>query len=157
MQMDFKILLLILCITFASVQGAVPSCCLKTAPMPRRVVVKAKSYTIQNANGHCEIDALVVKIGSESLHMEMDFKILLLVMCITFASVQGAIPRCCLKTAPLYRDLVRRAWYFEIQNTNGPCEIEALVLYFKGNIKIKTACVPLWQKKYLPDWKLKKI
>ncbi|KAG7322557.1 hypothetical protein KOW79_013903 [Hemibagrus wyckioides] len=60
--MDFKILLLVLCITFTSVQGAIPPCCIATAPIRPRMLGRMDDFTIQNSYGRCEIDAVVVKI-----------------------------------------------------------------------------------------------
>ncbi|KAF7701021.1 C-C motif chemokine 27b [Silurus meridionalis] len=76
--------------------------------------------------------------------MEMDFKILLLFLCITFVSVQGFIPRCCVKTAPVNPRLLKRVEKFSVQNRS-LCDIEALVLHVNG----KTLCAPLRQKKHL--------
>ncbi|KAK3550179.1 hypothetical protein QTP86_021211 [Hemibagrus guttatus] len=57
--MDCKILLLVLCITFTSVQGAIPPCCIATAPIRPRLLGRMENFTIQNRNGRCEIDAIV--------------------------------------------------------------------------------------------------
>ncbi|KAF4082398.1 hypothetical protein AMELA_G00151120 [Ameiurus melas] len=73
----------------------------------------------------------------------MDFKILLLLLCITFISVQGEAPRCCLSTAPVSRRMLRDVEDFYIQSSNGRCDIDALVLLIRG----KKLCAPLWQLK----------
>ncbi|KAB5543342.1 hypothetical protein PHYPO_G00077960 [Pangasianodon hypophthalmus] len=73
--------------------------------------------------------------------MKMDFKILLLILCITFVSVQGATPRCCIKTSPVHKQLLSRVIKFSVQDRSGGCETKALVLYFEQKI----LCAPLRQ------------
>ncbi|XP_047017059.1 C-C motif chemokine 27b [Ictalurus punctatus] len=79
----------------------------------------------------------------------MDFKILLLLLCITFISVQGETPQCCLSTAPLSRRILKRVEKVTIQRSNGRCEIDALVLLIRG----KRLCAPMWQWKLLEQLK----
>ncbi|KAK2823252.1 hypothetical protein Q7C36_019852 [Tachysurus vachellii] len=75
----------------------------------------------------------------------MDFKILLLILCITFTAVQGFIPPCCIATAPIRGGLLKRVEKFTIQKINGRCDINALVLHVNG----KRYCAPVKQKKLL--------
>ncbi|MCI4388070.1 hypothetical protein PGIGA_G00081290 [Pangasianodon gigas] len=77
--------------------------------------------------------------------MKMDFKILLLILCITFVSVQGATPRCCIKTHPVHKQLMNRVTKFSIQDRSGGCEIDALVLHFER----RSLCAPLGQLQQL--------
>ncbi|KAK2823251.1 hypothetical protein Q7C36_019851 [Tachysurus vachellii] len=75
----------------------------------------------------------------------MDFKILLLILCISFTAVQGFIPPCCIATAPIMRGMLRRVEKFTIQKMNGRCDINALVVYVNG----RRLCAPVKQKKLL--------
>ncbi|KAL6472380.1 hypothetical protein MHYP_G00185680 [Metynnis hypsauchen] len=58
--MDLKVLLLVLSITFTSVQGAVPTCCVQTSRIPLAILQEVEKYDVQNRNGVCEIDAVVL-------------------------------------------------------------------------------------------------
>ncbi|XP_035391751.1 C-C motif chemokine 27b [Electrophorus electricus] len=68
--------------------------------------------------------------------MQMDPKVLLLVLCMTLIPVQvlGAIPRCCIKTSWVPLPLLKRVEKFEVQTRHGACEIDAVVLHFKGKL-----------------------
>ncbi|KAK2823253.1 hypothetical protein Q7C36_019853 [Tachysurus vachellii] len=75
----------------------------------------------------------------------MDFKFLLLILCITFTAVQGFKPPCCIATVLIGRGMLRKVEKFTIQKVNCRCDIIALVLYVKG----KRYCAPVKQKKLL--------
>ncbi|XP_072514510.1 C-C motif chemokine 27b [Salminus brasiliensis] len=57
--MDLRVLLLVLCIAFTSVQGAVPKCCVQTSRVPLTILQEVEKFDVQSRHGACDIDALV--------------------------------------------------------------------------------------------------
>ncbi|XP_076876748.1 C-C motif chemokine 27b [Brachyhypopomus gauderio] len=58
--MDPKVILLVLCITFTSVQGAIPKCCVGISRIPLAILADVRKYDVQTRNGACDIDAVVL-------------------------------------------------------------------------------------------------
>ncbi|XP_046900494.1 C-C motif chemokine 27b [Hypomesus transpacificus] len=77
----------------------------------------------------------------------MDLRVFALMLCagVWFADVQGAIPKCCVATSKHFpQSLLMSVERYEMQNSHGPCDIEALILYANG-------------KKYCSDLRVRRI
>ncbi|XP_067289718.1 C-C motif chemokine 27b [Pseudorasbora parva] len=61
LQMDLRVLAILLSITFSAAQGATPKCCVETTKkFPLEILLKVTKYDVQTSHGVCAIDALVL-------------------------------------------------------------------------------------------------
>uniref|UniRef100_A0A4W5PZZ6 Chemokine interleukin-8-like domain-containing protein n=1 Tax=Hucho hucho TaxID=62062 RepID=A0A4W5PZZ6_9TELE len=75
----------------------------------------------------------------------MDLRVLALVLCVAIYSIQGAIPKCCVRTSrsiPL--STLMRVERYDVQHSHGACEIDAVVLHVNG-------------RRYCADPRVKKV
>ncbi|XP_040928174.1 C-C motif chemokine 27a [Betta splendens] len=76
----------------------------------------------------------------------MDLKVVCVVACLcalALAPAEGAIPKCCVRTRSyVSAQLVRNAYRIDIQDSTGPCDIDAVILYVK--YRKSPICVNPW-------------
>ncbi|KAK2870695.1 hypothetical protein Q8A67_023222 [Cirrhinus molitorella] len=61
LQMDLIVFGILLSVTFSTVQGVTPKCCVKTSKkFPVEILMTVSKYEIQTSNGVCAIDALIL-------------------------------------------------------------------------------------------------
>ncbi|XP_034452499.1 C-C motif chemokine 27a [Hippoglossus hippoglossus] len=81
----------------------------------------------------------------------MDLKVAFVVVCLfalAITSTEAVIPKCCMKTAAHVNKhwlMKVEKWY--VQQSSGACDISALILYVKG--QLKPICAPLKVKTLL--------
>ncbi|XP_063068609.1 C-C motif chemokine 27b [Engraulis encrasicolus] len=62
----------------------------------------------------------------------MDFRALILIFCLSLPAI-GAIPKCCVKTTPFVpMYFLKQVDKYDIQSSNGFCDIDAVKLHVKG-------------------------
>ncbi|XP_051972881.1 C-C motif chemokine 27b [Xyrauchen texanus] len=62
----------------------------------------------------------------------MDLIVLGIFLSITFSAVQGATPKCCIATMKRFPlELLQSVKKYDIQSSQGSCDIDALVLHVK--------------------------
>ncbi|XP_077378778.1 C-C motif chemokine 27a [Festucalex cinctus] len=66
--MDLKMIVVILCLValaIDSTEGGISKCCVKTRnTIPKPILVKVQTWYMQDSNGPCDIDALVIYVGA---------------------------------------------------------------------------------------------
>uniref|UniRef100_A0A3Q0R598 Chemokine interleukin-8-like domain-containing protein n=1 Tax=Amphilophus citrinellus TaxID=61819 RepID=A0A3Q0R598_AMPCI len=79
----------------------------------------------------------------------MDVKLVFVIVCLcalAIISAEAGIPKCCMTTKQdIKPQTLMRVQRWELQQSNGACEIQALVLYVRGFKK--PICAPLTIKK----------
>ncbi|XP_043966517.1 C-C motif chemokine 27b [Gambusia affinis] len=90
----------------------------------------------------------------------MELKVVFLVvslMTLAIISTDAFIPKCCIKTRSIPRERLRRVERWEFQSSNGACDIDALVVYIKGQRKPSCAD-PKYEKllQMVIEWKTRK-
>ncbi|XP_053727352.1 C-C motif chemokine 27a [Synchiropus splendidus] len=69
----------------------------------------------------------------------MDLKVVIVVVCLcalAVTSTEGGIPKCCMTTQTnIPKRILIKVYKWEIQRSNGACNIQAVIFYVKGMSK----------------------
>ncbi|XP_060928271.1 C-C motif chemokine 27a [Limanda limanda] len=81
----------------------------------------------------------------------MDLKVALVAVCLFALAItctEAVIPKCCMKTTKhVNKHCLMKVEKWYVQQSNGACDISALILYVKD--RVKPICAPLKVKKVL--------
>ncbi|KAL2087691.1 hypothetical protein ACEWY4_016519 [Coilia grayii] len=62
----------------------------------------------------------------------MDLRAFILILCLSLPAI-GAIPKCCVKTTPFVPiPVLKLVDKYDVQSSNGVCDIDAVKLHVKG-------------------------